>query len=259
MATSNATNQTRFDALKAAVDSSVEATRDQEAAPIPASPEIPKCFDENVNNGEDMKAMSIHLRGSLLKGSANGRDFFGAVPYNQNIRQNTNTGLKTIKVIGNGTSGNYMTEEDFMGTYTHIAAGILTMNGRAGARAHTVKSDGTVAVVTLINNPDTGSTFKEVRVDVGGVDGTDAPIMPIAVFMLNYNVRWVMTGGEPAREEQLPIRGELQALLGSGRLGQTVILNQLLTGGDGIQEAMLANMGVVVTSQTGRPTSNQLG
>ena len=68
MATSNATNQTRYDALKAAVESSVEATRDQGAAPIPACPETPKCFDENVNNGEDMKAMSIHLRCSLVKG-----------------------------------------------------------------------------------------------------------------------------------------------------------------------------------------------
>ena len=251
MATTTSTNAARFDVIKSAVKDVSDATRDKSAAPIPATPEIPKFIDESVN-GDELRAMNDNIKGSLLMGSIGGTRVHGMVPITQ-VTRKAAAGLQ-VKVIVNGTNGTWRTEEQFFETWTHVIAGIFTIGGKAGAHVASVKDGNTVAVVSPVTNAH-GSYFTHVKVDVGGVMGDDAPIMPIQIFVDSFNLTWISTAGEAAKPEHTPMRAPLADAVGSGALGHTIVPTILLTGNETIPFEYMHGLGMIERSGEGRTAS----
>ena len=193
--------------------------------------------------------MSDNVGGGLLKGNVGATTVFAITPLAQTMR-NTKAGVQ-VKVIGNGTTGSWKNEDQFFDQWTQVIPGIITIGERSGRRAHTVLNGTTVAVVTMVTNP-TGPYFTHVRVDVGGVMGDGAPIVPIPVFVADYGLKWVSTSGEPARPEQVPLREGLTALIQEGGIAQTQILKVLITGGDSMLDEYMFGLGVLDRHEDGR-------
>ena len=251
MATNSVTLAQRYQLFMKAVRETSDAVFDTTGPQIAARAMTPKCFEETAS-GEQAASMGKSLQGSLLKGAGDADVcVYGFIPATHATKRMGS--VQQVKVVSNGTSGQFMTEGLFMERYQHIIAGVLTVDGKSGMKAGTVTQDGAIVRLTPVTSA--GNAITQLRVDVGGVTGAEAPTFDIEEVVVRFGLRWVAVEGEEAQDGTPPLRAELQELVGTGALGATRVLNGILTGGDALTCVAMQNIGLVPSQSGSLPAS----